>query len=215
ESSGICRRMRASARSGVSGRLVAAMRSPPCEASIGGPNEGEQARSVERSWARARWSLGGRERSGAGTMSRRVVILDGYNLIMRVPQLAPGAGRTLAEAREKLVNLLRWAVGSGNADFIVVFDGARGFERALGGRVSVRFSRPPEKADDVIRRLVEEQVERGLTVTVVTADLEVARHARAMGADVALSDLFIASLLGPPGAKGAAGQKPSHLPRNQ
>ncbi len=31
----------------------------------------------------------------------------------------------------------------------------------------------------------------------VTADLEVARHARAMGADIALSDLFLASALGP------------------
>src|SRR5262245_48700053 len=119
EMSGICQRMRASARRGVSGRFMAAMRSPPFEASIGGRNEGEQARSVERSCANARGSRGGCERSGAGTMSRRVVILDGYNLIMRTPQLAPGTGRTLAEAREKLVNLLRWAVGSGNADFIV------------------------------------------------------------------------------------------------
>jgi len=151
-------------------------------------------------------------------MSRRVVILDGYNLIMRVPQLEPGAGRSLAEAREKLLNLLRWAVGSGKADFIVVFDGAQGFARAPGGgRVSVRFSRPPEKADDLIRRLVEEQVERGLTVTVVTADLEVARHARAMGADVALSDLFLASLLGPPGAKGrdVTAEKLSQLSRKE
>jgi hypothetical protein len=32
---------------------------------------------------------------------------------------------------------------------------------------------------------------------VVTADLEVARHARAMGADVSLSDLFLASMMGP------------------
>ena len=31
----------------------------------------------------------------------------------------------------------------------------------------------------------------------VTADLEVARHARAMGADVSLSDLFLASVMGP------------------
>ena len=34
-------------------------------------------------------------------------------------------------------------------------------------------------------------------LTVVTADMEVARHARAMGADIALSDLFLASALGP------------------
>jgi hypothetical protein len=60
----------------------------------------------------------------------------------------------------------------------------------------VRFSRPPEKADDVIRRLVEREVEHR-RVTVVTADLEVARHARAMGADISIADLFLASALGP------------------
>jgi hypothetical protein len=32
---------------------------------------------------------------------------------------------------------------------------------------------------------------------VVTSDLEVARHARALGADISFADLFVASLLGP------------------
>lgn len=129
----------------------------------------------------------------------RVVIIDGYNLIHRTPMLRPEKGRTLREAREKLVNLLSWAYGSGgDAHFLIVFDGAeeRGNEQG-SGRVEVRFSRPPDKADDVIRRLVEERLARGEHVSVVTADLEVARHARAMGAEIALSDLFMASALGP------------------
>lgn len=129
---------------------------------------------------------------------QRLIVIDAYNLIMRSPDLRPGPGRTLEEAREKLVNLLSWAIGSGDARFIVVFDGAGhpgGDEQR--GRVEVRFSRPPQKADDLIRRLVEDQVERVDRLTVVTADLEVARHARAQGANVALSDLFLASALGP------------------
>lgn len=152
-------------------------------------------------------------------MSRRVVIVDGYNLILRSASLKPGGARSLADAREKLVNLLGWAVGSGTADFVVVFDGAQGVERSTTtGRVAVRFSRPPEKADDVIRTLVEEHIERGLAVSVVTADLEVARHARAMGADIVLSDLFLASLLGSRGTGGEGGgaaEKPSHLTRKE
>jgi hypothetical protein len=80
---------------------------------------------------------------------------------------------------------------------MVVFDGAEAVGRdEKSGRIDVRFSRPPLKADDVIRTQVEEQLRRYERVTVVTADLEVARHARAMGADVALSDLFLASALG-------------------
>lgn len=132
-------------------------------------------------------------------MEQRLIIVDGYNVIHRTPALRPEAGRTLRESRDKLLNLLAWAVGTGEARFLVVFDGSeegRGHE-GQEGRVEVRFSRPPEKADDLIRRLVEERIEKVDRLTVVTADLEVARHARAQGADIALSDLFLASALGP------------------
>jgi len=147
-------------------------------------------------------------------MSDRVIILDGYNVIHRTARLRPGPGRTLREAREKLVNLLSWMMGGESARFVVVFDGAEPHGRDEGGgHVQVRYSRPPEKADDLIRRLVEEEVTRAERVTVVTADLEVARHARAMGADIALSDLFLASALG--GAKDdeSESEKPATLNR--
>ena len=128
----------------------------------------------------------------------RLIVLDGYNVIHRTPDLKPGEGRTLRESRDKLINLLSWAVG-GNAEFLVVFDGDEGPGRnERQGKIEIRYSRPPQKADDLIRELVEERVERVEHLTVVTADLEVARHARAMGADIALSDLFLSSVLGPP-----------------
>ncbi len=147
-------------------------------------------------------------------MPDRLVILDGYNVIHRTPQLRPGEGRTLRESREKLVNLLSWMMGGEGVEFIVVFDGESGGGRdERDGRVEVRWSRPPDNADAVIRRLVEERVDRVDQLTVVTADLEVARHARAMGATIALSDLFLASALG--GGKDAEGdaEKPTTLSR--
>lgn len=152
-------------------------------------------------------------------MEQRLIIVDGYNLILRSPQLRPGPERTLEQAREKLVNLLSWTVGTGEARFLVVFDGDRGTgETRREGRVEIRFSRPPEKADDVIRREVEHQVDRVDRLTVVTADLEVARHARAMGADVSLSDLFLASMLGAAAGSGDADvepEKPVQLSRKE
>ena len=144
----------------------------------------------------------------------RLVIIDGYNLIHRSPDLRPGPERTLHEARSKLLNLLSWALGAGEVRFLVVFDGAEAAGRdSRSGRVDVRYSRPPDKADDLIGRLVEEQVERVERLTVVTSDLEIARHARALGADVALADLFLASALGPnhPGAD----EKPTTLSRRE
>ena len=144
-----------------------------------------------------------------------LIIVDGYNLVLRSPELKPGPGRTLRESREKLVNLLSWAIGGDAASFLVVFDGAEGAPRELGGgRVEVRFSRPPEKADDLIRALVEERIDRVERLTVVTSDLEVARHARAMGADISLADLFMGSVLDPRAA-GETPEKPSTLSKKE
>ncbi len=148
-------------------------------------------------------------------MAQHLIIVDGYNLILRSSELKPGPGRTLRESRERLVNLLSWAIGSGDANFIVVFDGADGVAKGMGGgRVEVRFSRPPQKADDLIRVLVEERIGRVERLTVVTSDLEVARHARAMGADISLADLFLGSVLAPrPGAEPS--EKPATLSRKE
>ncbi len=130
----------------------------------------------------------------------RTIILDGYNVILRSPAFRPDERRDLATAREKLENLLSGAVGgAGDAEFLLVFDGADvpGAPRRRPGRsprVDVRFSTPPEKADDLIRTLVEDWSETRENITVVTSDLEIARHARAHGATIVFSDLFAASL---------------------
>jgi len=150
-------------------------------------------------------------------MSDHLIIVDGYNVILRSPDLKPGPTRTLRQARDKLVSLLSWAFG-GEARFLVVFDGAEGGSGESGsGRVEVRFSRPPQKADDLIRTLVEERVDRVDRLTVVTSDLEVARHARAMGTDIALADLFLSSAL--PSRSGDAAaetpEKPATLTRKE
>jgi predicted RNA-binding protein with PIN domain len=148
-------------------------------------------------------------------MESRLIIVDGYNLILRSPRLKPGEGRTLRESRDKLVNLLAWMMGGNDARFVVVFDGAEMPGRdEPSGRVQVVYSRPPEKADDVIRRMVEKRVGGDEHITVVTADIEVARHARAMGADVSLADLFLASALGG-GAAAEGGEKPTSLSKKE
>lgn len=149
-------------------------------------------------------------------MPERLIIVDGYNVILRSPQLRPGKGRDLREARDKLVNMLSWVVGGEDAHFIVVFDGVhQAGPPEQSTRVDVRFSRPPATADDLIGELVEDRVERQERVTVVTADLEVARHARALGADIVLSDLFLASVLGTSAPAGDGGEKPPPLSKRE
>lgn len=131
----------------------------------------------------------------------KTIILDGYNVILRSPAFRPDERRDLKASREKLVNLLSWALGgTGQVEFIVVFDGAdvapaqrKTVKSGGSSKVTIHFSKPPAKADDLIRDLVNELAPRG-DVTVVTSDLEVARHARGEGAAIVLSDLFAASL---------------------
>jgi predicted RNA-binding protein with PIN domain len=132
----------------------------------------------------------------------RTIILDGYNVILRSPAFQPDERRDLRASREKLINLLSWALGgTGQVEFVIVFDGAdvqpaqrKTVQSGGSSKVEVRFSQPPQKADDVIRELVEEWAPRRSDMTVVTSDLEVARHARANDVTVVLSDLFAASL---------------------
>jgi predicted RNA-binding protein with PIN domain len=136
----------------------------------------------------------------------RTIILDGYNVILRSPAFRPDERLDLAAARNKLENLLSWAVGTlADVRFLLVFDGAdlpgqakrktTGVRDAEGGsRVDIRYSTPPQKADDLIRVLVRELTDNEREVTVVTSDLEVARDVQAMGATIVFSDLFAASL---------------------
>lgn len=147
-------------------------------------------------------------------MSARLIIIDGYNLILRTDTLKPGPGRTLADSRAKLENLLMWLMGT-EVHFLVIYDGAEGIARpGKSGRVETRFSKPPETADDVIRALVEKVVGHSEGLTVVTSDAEVARHARAQGADIALADLFLASATGGP-RSAETPEKPASLSKKE
>lgn len=135
-------------------------------------------------------------------MDARLVIIDGYNVILRSPRLKPGANRTLRDSRDLLTNLLAWMMGGNNVRFLIVFDGQQGGGRdEPNGRVQIQYSRPPETADDVIRHIVEKRIGGDEEITVVTSDIEVARHARAMGADISLGDLFLASAFGSVGSE--------------
>lgn len=140
-------------------------------------------------------------------MDARLIIVDGYNVILRSPRLRPDETRTLRDSRDKLVNLLSWMMGGNNVRFLVVFDGTHDApgRDVTSGRVQITWSRPPATADDVIRDCVEKWIGGDEHITVVTSDIEVARHARAMGADLSLGDLFLASAFNDVPVKGQDG----------
>src|SRR3989475_13215612 len=81
-------------------------------------------------------------------------LIDGYNVIRRDPDLRAHEAESLEAGRTALLRLVARVARAGGDRFTVVFDGAPASRPApAGGQLEVIFSRPPEKADDVLARL--------------------------------------------------------------
>ena len=116
------------------------------------------------------------------------VLLDGYNVIHAVPELARQMDRSLEAAREALVNLCReYRQRRGDVKRLyVVFDGddvdARGPQEDHEG-VTVLFTQRQEEADERILSVIRAEGGRSRFV-VVSNDTHIFNNARALGAHV-------------------------------
>jgi predicted RNA-binding protein with PIN domain len=119
-------------------------------------------------------------------------LIDGYNVIRRDPALAQHEAQGLEDGRAALLRVIAGAARSSGDPFTVVFDGARRTGgAAAGGQVQVVFSRPPETADDVLRRLAS-QLRSGAVV--VSSDRAVRDAAERAGAAAVTTERFLAAL---------------------
>jgi len=123
-------------------------------------------------------------------------LIDGYNVIRRDPELVAGEAAGLEAGRAALLALLARVARDSRETFTVVFDGAR---RTGGtpspGRVAVMFSRPPDTADDVLRRLAASLRDGAV---VVTSDRAVLDSARRVGAVAVTAEAFLDAARRPP-----------------
>lgn len=88
---------------------------------------------------------------------KRFVVVDGYNLILRDPVLAPISQRSLQTAREALLARLLSSYDLRACDLTVVFDGQGATETTdRWGKIRVIYSRFGQSADEVIARLATE-----------------------------------------------------------
>ena len=90
-------------------------------------------------------------------MNKRIVLVDGYNLIRNDPVLKAIEARSLDAGRRALVSRLMTTFDLGSNEITVVFDGANAPALAPAseryGQVKVVFSRQGETADTVLGRL--------------------------------------------------------------
>ena len=131
-------------------------------------------------------------------------LVDGYNVIRRDPELHAREAESLEAGRAALLALLARLASRVSDDFTVVFDGARvhvpaevvarrGGGSPSPGRVQVVFSRPPESADDVLRRLATTLREGAI---VVTSDRAVQDSVRRSGAVAVDAEAFVDAATG-------------------
>ena len=126
------------------------------------------------------------------------VVLDGYNVIHAVPELARHLDRSLEAAREALVGLCQtYQARRGDVTRVyVVFDGdeayASGSQPDRGG-VTVLFTPRREEADERILQLARADGGRSRLI-IVSNDNHIFNNARAHGARVMPVSEFYAQL---------------------
>jgi len=119
-------------------------------------------------------------------------LVDGYNVIRRDADLRSAEAGGLQAGRSALLGLIAPVARRLSDRFTVVFDGApTAGAAATPGRLEVIFSRPPDKADDVLIRLARQA---GDGAAVVSDDRTVADAARRAGCAVISAADFIAAL---------------------
>lgn len=116
-------------------------------------------------------------------------LIDGYNVVRRDAGLHDRDAQSLQAGRAALLAVVARVASRVSDTFTVVFDGtATGATPPAGGRVQVVFSRSPETADDVLRRLVGTLREGAV---VVSSDRAVQQSAHRAGAVAISAEAFM------------------------
>jgi len=116
----------------------------------------------------------------------KTYIIDGYNVIYKIPQLEQRLDDSLQSARQALVDLVRTKSANGN-EYVIVFEGKNeysGFnEPDYAGNIKLVFTKTGEEAD---RRIIDmlKNREGSSGISVVSDDNYVRNHAKAFRADV-------------------------------
>jgi predicted RNA-binding protein with PIN domain len=123
------------------------------------------------------------------------LLIDGWNVCWKIPEIASCIPDRLREARHKFSLLIKIALTNKKVSYQIIYDGQPGMATGHTARKEshIRFSKNPEKADHLIISFLQKQQKPGKW-TVITSDRELARKAKALEAQVLASDDFIAYL---------------------
>jgi hypothetical protein len=119
------------------------------------------------------------------------IIIDGYNLIRQSDELRRYERFSLEDGRNALIRSVSLYKKQKGHKMTVVFDGWQGGpfeeERDKLSGIDVIYSRKGEKADEVIKRIVQERAEE---IVVVTSDRDIADFVSRRGGTAISSQEF-------------------------
>ena len=131
----------------------------------------------------------------------KVLLVDGYNVINRIPELRPFLNRGLEEARTQLVFVIdKWRISHPGSECIIIFYGDHKTAMPLEQRISgIRciFSASRHGGDDEIIKYVRNNGARASSITVVSDDNSVRNSCRSLGASVQPSSFIVTKKASP------------------
>ena len=140
-----------------------------------------------------------------------ILLVDGYNVINRVPELRSSLDDGLQNARNALaLRVSTWGREHPGSEVVIVFDGRFPLPGGRGQRIAgVRciFSLDAHGGDEEIIRFVRGYKGRTSDITVVSDDNKVGNNCRAHGAEVRPSGFIMTRKARPPRA-GRKGEGP-------
>ena len=120
------------------------------------------------------------------------IIIDGWNVAWRIPEIAKYIPEDLSRARTILNTRLQNYYQQKKVVLKIIYDGKPGIINSDPSmrNIDIRFSRDPEKADHLIIKFLKKE-KKPQQWSVVTSDRELANTARNLGANVTSSDMFL------------------------
>ena len=109
------------------------------------------------------------------------LIIDGYNLIHKIPPLLQASRSSIDFARDELINMVGSYCDYYNTEGIIVYDGNQSKRTVEDGNPTVIYSKRGESADTVIESLVYKLKDKAV-VRVVTDDRVISNMVTGMGA---------------------------------
>lgn len=126
---------------------------------------------------------------------KQSILIDGYNLIFQFPEIRKVMERDLESARYEMLLKLKSYAAYKRVKIVVVFDGGRSQSEQIPKMqgLQIIFSSAPEKADPLIKRLIEKKSDQ--ISMVVSSDREIANYARLYGVKTGSSQSFAREML--------------------